>query len=121
MMAAIVVPVGDRSIAMTRACFEPASALLVLGSSADCWEGFAALTGNDDFPRDGFFADFDIEILHSAHDGVAVAPPKPRIGDKAGGAVSSEALASKSEDSTAPIAPKCQSFLPAAMTRLSDT
>jgi hypothetical protein len=30
--------------------------------------------------------DFDIEILHSAHDGVAVAPPKPRIGDQAGGA-----------------------------------
>jgi len=25
--------------------------------------------------------DFDIEILHSVRDGVAVAPPKPRIGD----------------------------------------
>ena len=44
MMAAIVVPVGDCSIAMTRACFERASVLLAFGASADCWEGFAALT-----------------------------------------------------------------------------
>jgi hypothetical protein len=36
--------------------------------------------------------DFDIEILHSAHDGVAVAPPNPRIGDNAGGAGSRSAL-----------------------------
>jgi hypothetical protein len=92
MMTAIVVPVGDCSIAMTRACFERASALLVLGSSADCWAGFAALADNGDFSLADFcLADFDIEILHSVHDGVAVAPPKPRIGDKAGGAGSRSA------------------------------
>jgi len=64
MMAAIVVPVGDRSIAMTRACFERASVLLVFGSSADLWAGFAALADNGDFVS--FLTDFDIEILHSA-------------------------------------------------------
>ena len=77
-MAAIVVPVGDRNIAMTRACFERASVLLGLGSTADCWAGFGALIDNDDFA--GFLTYFDIEILHSGRDGVAVAPPKPRIG-----------------------------------------
>ena len=82
MMAAIVAPVGDCSIAMTRACFERASALLVLGSSAGWPAAFAALTDNGDFADDGFLADLDIEILHSAHDGLAVAPPKPRISDK---------------------------------------
>jgi hypothetical protein len=36
-------------------------------------------------------SDLDIEILHSGHDGVAVAPPKPRIGDDAGRAGSRSA------------------------------
>jgi len=92
MMAAIVVPIGDCSIAMTRACFERALVLVVFGSSADCKAGFAAFTDNGDFAGDGFLTDFDIEILHSAHDGVAVAPPKPRIGDQAGGTGSQSAL-----------------------------
>ena len=61
-----------------RACFERASVLLGLGSTADCRAGFGALIDNDDFA--GFLTDFDIEILHSGRDGVAVAPPKPRIG-----------------------------------------
>jgi len=95
MMAAIVVPVGDCSIAMTRACFERGSALWVLGSPADFRKGFAALTDNDDFAdddlSDGFLADFAIEILHSAYGGVA-APPKPRIGGQAGGAGSRKHL-----------------------------
>jgi hypothetical protein len=42
LMAAIVVRVGDCSIAMTRACFERASGLLVFGASADCWGGLAS-------------------------------------------------------------------------------
>ena len=68
MMAAIVVPAGDCSIAMMHACFERAFALWVLGSSADCGKGFAAFTDDGDFvggdfASDGFFADFDIEIL----------------------------------------------------------
>src|SRR6516164_7531782 len=84
MMAAIVVPIGDCSIAITRACFERALVLVVFGSSADCKAGFA--TDNGDFAGDGFLTDFDIEILYSVDDGVAVAPPKPRIGHQAGGA-----------------------------------
>src|SRR6516165_11950635 len=92
MMAATVVPVGDCSIAMTRACFEPALALLVLGSSANCREGFTALADNGDFAGDGFLADFDIEILDSVSRRRRAAPPKPRIGDKAGGAGSRSAL-----------------------------
>ena len=95
MMAAIVAPVGDCSIAMMRACFERASALWVLDFSTDCGKGFAALTDNgvlagDDFASDGFLADFDIEILHSARNGAA--PPKPRIGEQAGEAGSRSAL-----------------------------
>jgi len=88
MMAAIVVPVGDCSIAMMRACFERASAL----PSADRWAGLATLTDSGNFADDGFLADFDIEILHSVHGGVAAAPPKPRIGDQAGGAGSQGAV-----------------------------
>src|SRR6516165_3192952 len=120
MMAATVVPVGDCSIAMTRACFEPALALLVLGSSANCREGFTALADNGDFAGDGFLADFDIEILDSVSRRRRAAPPKPRIGDKAGGAGSRSALAPKSDDSTAPIAVECQSFLQAVTTQFSD-
>ena len=71
MMAAIVVPVGDCSIATTRACFEPTSVLVILGSSANCREEVAALTDNGDFAADRFFADLDTEILHSVDDGVA--------------------------------------------------
>src|SRR6516162_1939382 len=120
MMAATVVPVGDCSIAMTRACFEPALALLVLGSSANCREGFTALADNGDFAGDGFLADFDIEILDSVSRRRRAAPPKPRIGDKAGGAGSRSALAPKSDDSTAPIAVECQSFLRAVTTQFGD-
>ena len=91
-MAAIVAPIGDCSIAMTRACFERALVLVVFGSSADCKAGFAAFTDNGDFAGDGFLTDFDIEILYSVDDGVAVAPPKPRIGDQAGGTGSQSTL-----------------------------
>src|SRR6516225_2680107 len=96
MMAAIVVPAGDCSIAMMLACFERAFALWVLGSSADCGKGFAAFTDDGDFvggdfASDGFFADFDIEILRSTQRRHA-APPKPRIGEQAGGAGSRSAL-----------------------------
>jgi hypothetical protein len=87
MMAAIVVPVGDRSIAMTRACFE------VFGASADPWEGFVALTDNGDFA--GFLADFDIEILHSVYDGVAPHHRSPASAIKPAG-----------QDLGAPLAPQ---------------
>jgi hypothetical protein len=63
---AMVTPVGDRSIAMTRDCFEPASAFLPLGSAAVCCGGLAAVTGAvDDAVGDRFFMGFDMEILRS--------------------------------------------------------
>src|SRR4051794_13145521 len=70
-ITAIVAPVGDCSIAMTRDCFEPGSAFLPLGSAAVCFVSLAAGTGVVDDVGDCFFADFDIEILHSVHRGVA--------------------------------------------------
>src|SRR4030088_3304615 len=65
-IAAIVVPLGDLSIVMTRACFEPATAFLVFASTPAWAEGFAAGTGAAD-AVDGFSADFDMEILRSVH------------------------------------------------------
>src|SRR6516225_4711348 len=121
MMAAIVVPVGDCSIAMMRVCFERASALWVLGSSADCGTGFAALTDNDDFAgddfvSDGFLADFDIEILHSAQNSIAPHHQSPASAIKPAGRDLGAPLAPKSDDSTTPMAAECQSFLRAVTT-----
>src|SRR5271169_4657526 len=70
-IAVIVAPVGTRSIAMTRDCFEPGSAFLILGSGTTCWEGLLIGTGVTDGAAGRFVADFDIEILHSVHCGVA--------------------------------------------------
>jgi hypothetical protein len=70
-MAAMVAPVGDRNIAMIRACFEPGSVFLSLGSAAICCDGFAAGTGAADDAAGRFFADFDIEILRSVDGGIA--------------------------------------------------
>src|SRR6516225_4721435 len=68
-IAAIVAPAGECSMAMTRDCFEPASVSFV------CCDGFAAATFEAAVAGERFFADFDIEILHSAHRGV---PPHRR-------------------------------------------
>src|SRR5215475_5460782 len=65
-IAASVAPLADRSIVITRACFEPTTAFLVFGSTASWVEGFAAGTGAAD-AVDGLFADFDMEILRSVH------------------------------------------------------
>ena len=62
----IVLALGDRSIVITRACFEPATAFLVFGSTAAWADGFAAGTGAAD-AVDGFCTDFAIEILRSVH------------------------------------------------------
>jgi hypothetical protein len=72
-IAAMVAPFGDRSIVMTRDCFEPGSVFLIFVTATVCCEGFAtAATGAvDDAGVGRFFADFDIEILRSAHGGVA--------------------------------------------------
>src|SRR6266513_6420528 len=63
-IAAIVAPVGDCSIAMTRDCFEPGSALCGRGELAVAsGDGFAAVVSVCAGRGDRFFADFDIEIL----------------------------------------------------------
>jgi hypothetical protein len=91
MIAVIVAPDGDCSIAMTRACFEPASAVLLLGSPALCAAGFGVGTGVADdatvsFSVDFDFAALDIEILRSVSGNVVLPPPKPHLGQQAGGA-----------------------------------
>src|SRR4051812_20653866 len=65
-IAAIVAPLGDRSIVITRDCFELATAFLLSGSPGIADEGFATGTGAAG-AVDGFFAGFDIEILRSVH------------------------------------------------------
>src|SRR6516164_2705703 len=66
-IAAIVVPAGDCSIAMTRDCFELGSTLgLFTLPVVDC-SGFAAGSGVIDDTTGRFLVDFDIEILRSVH------------------------------------------------------
>src|SRR2546429_3081637 len=57
-MAAIVAPVGDCSMAMTRDCFEPGLAFLPLGSIVVCCEGFAAPPAAVDAAAERFLTDF---------------------------------------------------------------
>jgi hypothetical protein len=94
---------------MTRDCFELESLFWAFTSPTGCCVGFATGLADDASVR--FFADFAIEILRSVHGGVAPPPPKPHLGQQAGGAGSRSALASGIADSTAPIATECQSFL----------
>ena len=77
---------------MTRDCFEPRLALFGSGSPAPCRDDLVVGTvaGADAVGR--FFAGFDIEILRSVSRRRA-APPKPHLGDAAGGAGSRGALA----------------------------
>src|SRR5258708_29195495 len=79
-MAAIVAPAGDCSMAMTRDCFEPGSAFFPLGSIVVCCEGFAAPPAAADDAGERFFTDFDMEILRSvkaASRRITEAPPRP--------------------------------------------
>src|SRR5437867_281120 len=85
-IASIVAPPGDFSIAITRACLEPGSlpgrfALL----AADC-AGLATVTGVAVGATARFFADFDIEILRSVGGGHRAATTEaPRRPKGAGG------------------------------------
>jgi hypothetical protein len=45
------------------------------------------------------------------HRGIIAAPPKPHLGDQAGGAGSLSAFSARIGDSTAPFVPEGQSFL----------
>ena len=77
-----------------KANFEPRSALFGSGSPALCRDDFVVGTvaGADAVGR--FFAGFDIEILRSVSRRRA-APPKPHLGDAAGGARSRGALGAR--------------------------
>src|SRR5215813_1406619 len=85
-IASIVAPAGDSSIAITQSCLEPGSlfgrfALL----AADC-AGLATATGVADRAIARFFADFDIEILRSVGGGHRAATTEaPRRPNGAGG------------------------------------
>jgi hypothetical protein len=71
-IAAIVAPAGDCSMAMTRDCFELGSALCGRGGLAIAsGDGFAAVVSVRAGRGDRFFADFDIETLLSVDGGVA--------------------------------------------------
>ena len=70
-IAAIVDPEGDRSIAMTRDCFEFGSTFLILRSPAVGRGEFAGGTDAVDDAAGRCFADFVIEILRSVPGGVA--------------------------------------------------
>jgi hypothetical protein len=60
-IAGIVAPSGDRSIVITRDCFEPATAFLLFGSPEVGDEGLSAGSR----AAGTFFAGFDMEILRS--------------------------------------------------------
>src|SRR5262249_46414356 len=74
-IAAIVAPAGDCSMAMTRDCFEPGWALCGRGGlDIASGEGLAAVVSVCAGRGDRFFADFDIEILLSV---ATKAPSRP--------------------------------------------
>jgi hypothetical protein len=105
-IAAIVAPVGECSMAITRDCFEPAAASFV------CCDGFAAAMLEIAVAGERFLADFDIEILRSV---MAALPPHHRnpagAQRPAGQDLTSASLAPGMTTSTAPIGFDCQSFL----------
>src|SRR5262245_45734112 len=93
-IASIVAPAGDFSIAITLACLEPGSLVGRFALLAASWAGLAAATGVADGATARFFVDFAIEILRSVGGGYRVATPEaPRRpnGAGGGGGISSEA------------------------------
>jgi hypothetical protein len=114
-IAAIVAPVGDWSMAMTRDCVEPTPAFFV------CCDRFAAATADGAVAGDCFLADFDIKILRSVHCGV---PPHHRSPTSAlapaGQDLASAPLAPGMTTTTAPIGSDRQSFLKPAASQSSD-
>src|ERR1700723_763989 len=84
-IASIVAPAGDRSIAMTCDCLEPDFPCLGLRSFWLCCAVFVAGT-TAGVVTVRLLADFDIEIIHSVSGRSGAAPPKPHRGGEAGGA-----------------------------------
>src|SRR5262245_45184308 len=107
-MAAIVAPAGDCSMAMTRDCFESASALSVrLGLGIGCGDGVAVVASICAGRVDRFLADLDIEILRSVR-GVAPHHRSPTSASKPAGQDLGTPSASGLADTTAPNAAECQ-------------
>jgi hypothetical protein len=78
-IAATVAPAGDCSIAITRDCFELASAFADLILPTVRREGFADGVDDLDFADNRFLADFVMEILRSVDEGsrrTTEAPPR---------------------------------------------
>src|SRR5271169_2903579 len=95
---------------MTRDCFEPGSAFLLLRSHTACCEGFVA-TGVTDDAAGRLFADFDMEVLRSVRRGVAPHHRSPTSAIEPAGQDLQAPLAPGFRNSTAPMAPTCKSFL----------
>src|SRR5262249_44733386 len=85
-IASIVAPTGDLSIAITRACLEPGSLLGRFALLAANCASFDTATGVADGATARFFAGFDIEILRSVGGGHRAATTEaPRRPNGAGG------------------------------------
>src|SRR5882672_5002158 len=109
-IAAIVAPLGDRSIVITRDCFEPGAAFLLFGSPEIRDEGFAVGTSAAG-AVDGFFAGFDMEILRSVQAASWPHYRRPTSATKPAGQDLWARFAPGIGDSTAPFAPESQSSL----------
>jgi hypothetical protein len=92
---------------MTRACFEPASFFFSGSVMAGCG-GFAVVARA---ACERFFEDFGIGILHSVYGGVGPHHRSPTSANKPAGQDSWALMRPGLDDSTAPIADECQSFL----------
>src|SRR5665811_133857 len=84
----MVAPAGARSIASTRACFEVCSPLFfralvdaVFFGGRGCTTAVRVVA----MSVARWFAGFNIGILHSGSGGIAPPPPKPHLGQPAGG------------------------------------
>jgi hypothetical protein len=95
---------------MTRACFEPASFIFSRSVMAGSG-GFTVVARAAVDLGKRFFADFGIGILDSVYGGVAPHHRSPTSANKPAGQDSWAFMAPGLDDSTAPIADECQSFL----------
>ena len=115
----IVAPSGDRSIVITRDCFEPGAAFLLFGSPEIRDEGFAVGTSAAG-AVDGFFAGFDMEILRSVHAAPWPHHRRPTSAIKPAGQDLRVRLAPTIGTTTAPFSPESQSYLDNVIAQLAD-
>jgi hypothetical protein len=110
-IAPIVAPAGDRSIAITRDCFEPGLVLAGLGLPTIRLDGLAGGVEALDFAGDRFFADFLIEIPRSIDNGSAPHHRSPTSAMNPAGQDLRALPGAQVTHSTARFAADCQSFL----------